>query len=259
MRLLNRTRFCNLTGTDQVAAAFYGVLSLALFVVSVALMVHSLYHGLQNSWGQLRGWTRTVTNLVLIAQFPALHSALLSKSGRRALNRLAPRRIAQRLQPTTYVLIASLQLIAFFLLWTPSGEILWEPQGAALAVPRACFAASWVLLGISMWQGHLGVQLGYIGWLSVWKRLPSIAWPGLPTKGIYAVCRQPIYFSFMLTLWTGPVWSADKLEVAVLWSLYCLIAPVLKERRQMRSYGEQFQEYRRNVPYWPGFKRSFSK
>ena len=57
----------------------------------------------------------------------------------------------------------------------------------------------------------------------------------------------------MLTLWTGPVWSVDKLELAVVWSLYCLVAPILKERRQLRSYGEQFQEYKKRVSYWPGF------
>ena len=34
-----------------------------------------------------------------------------------------------------------------------------------------------------MWDGHLGVQMGYIGWLSVWRRLPTIPWPDLPTRG----------------------------------------------------------------------------
>lgn len=216
-------------------------------------MVFSLYQGLQTGWGRLHGWERVVANFTLIIQFPALHSFLLSKSGSRALNIFAPQSVATRLQPTTYVLIASVQLIAFFVLWSPSGIIVWKAQGSLLVAHCACFIGAWILLALSMWQGHLGVQLGYIGWLSVWKRLASIPWPSLPTKGIYRICRQPIYFSFMLTLWTGPTWSVDKLELGVIWGVYCLIAPRLKEHRQLRSYGKEFQDYRSKVPYWPGF------
>lgn len=62
--------------------------------------------------------------------------------------------------------------------------------------------------------------------------------------------RQPVYLAFSLTLWTGPVWTADHLLIAVVWTIYCVVAPRHKERRYARQYGESFASYRAAVPYW---------
>jgi protein-S-isoprenylcysteine O-methyltransferase Ste14 len=106
-----------------------------------------------------------------------------------------------------------------------------------------------------MWDGHLGVQMGYIGWLSVWRRLPTIPWPDLPTRGVFRLCRQPIYFSFMLTLWTGPTWTMDKIYTATVWTVYCFVGPYFKERRQLSAFGARFLEYCERVPFWPGLQQ----
>jgi protein-S-isoprenylcysteine O-methyltransferase Ste14 len=64
------------------------------------------------------------------------------------------------------------------------------------------------------------------------------------------VVRQPIYIAFALTLWTPPVWTADQVMLAVLWTAYCVAAPMLKERRFAARYGTRWQQYRERVPYW---------
>ncbi len=219
-------------------------------------MIYSLYNGLRSGWGTCHGWRRVFANSVLLIQFPFFHSLLLSPSRRSLLNYLAPTAISRQLKPTTYVLIASLQLWAVFLLWSPSTEILWEATGALLVIHVVFFVFAWVLLVKSMWDAHLGIQAGYIGWLTVWKNEPRIKWPKLPTTGLFRVCRQPIYFSFMLTLWTGPVWTWDKIFLASIWRTYCYWGPVLKERRLMRSFGEEFKAYCSRVPYWPVVRRT---
>jgi protein-S-isoprenylcysteine O-methyltransferase Ste14 len=238
---------------DRMIALGYGMVSHVLFLGSVAVMIWCLYWGLLPGLGPFAGPWRWIANFALLAQFPVLHSFLLAKRGRRVLMRLAPEPVSNRLQPTTYVTIASLQLLAVFLLWSSAdAKVLWHPRGAVLFLHTALYVGSWILLAKSMWDAHLGVQTGYIGWLSIWRGLPRIPWPALPTTGIFRVCRQPIYFSFMLTLWTGPVWTLDKVFLALLWTAYCYWGPTLKEHRTEQAYGSDFIEYRRSVPYWPG-------
>jgi protein-S-isoprenylcysteine O-methyltransferase Ste14 len=44
--------------------------------------------------------------------------------------------------------------------------------------------------------------------------------------------------------------------LALSYTGYCLLAPILKERRFAMRYGERFQRYRARVPYFmPRFRR----
>ncbi len=72
----------------------------------------------------------------------------------------------------------------------------------------------------------------------------------MPTQGMFRLIRQPIYAAFALTLWLVPVWTPDQLLLAIAYTVYCLLAPVLKERRFAERYGKRFQRYRANTPYF---------
>jgi hypothetical protein len=58
------------------------------------------------------------------------------------------------------------------------------------------------------------------------------------------------YLAFALTLWTGPVWTRDPLQLAVIWTAYCALGPRLEERRYLRRDPVAYQRYRESVPYW---------
>lgn len=66
---------------------------------------------------------------------------------------------------------------------------------------------------------------------------------------MFAVCRQPIYLGFALTLWTGPIWTPDRLLLATIWSSYCVLGPLHEERRYLRLHGEAFARYQQRMPY----------
>jgi hypothetical protein len=71
---------------------------------------------------------------------------------------------------------------------------------------------------------------------------------------LFRIVRQPIYVAFALTLWTVPTWTPDQLALAVVLTAYCLIAPMLKERRFRQRFGQNFLAYADKVPYllpWP--------
>jgi protein-S-isoprenylcysteine O-methyltransferase Ste14 len=110
------------------------------------------------------------------------------------------------------------------------------------------FAASWLVLGKALMDAGLALQTGALGWMAVARgRLPRFA--SFPTQGLFRWVRQPVYIGFALTLWTGPVWTPDRLVLAIAWTAYCVAAPRLKERRMSRRYGADYERYRSKVPY----------
>jgi protein-S-isoprenylcysteine O-methyltransferase Ste14 len=233
---------------DRIWAVLWGAACHGAFGAAIVAMVANLFAGMQLGLGRLAGPAALAANAALVLQFPVLHSLLLTGRGRRVLARLAPRGLGRDLAPTTYALLASVQLLAAFLLWSPSGIVWWQPQGLLLAGWTVLFAAAWGFLLKALADGGLGLQTGWIGWTAVLRgRRPDFG--PLRDRGLFARCRQPIYLGFALTLWTGPVWTPDHLLVALAWCVYCLIGPRHKERRYARIYGAAFTEYRRRVPY----------
>lgn len=244
------------TRRQRWVALAYGLLSHALFLASIVVMFISLHQGLSFGLLHLHGWAAMMDDVLLVAQFAIGHSLLLSDKGRRFMTRLAPLDLGRDLTTTVFAGLASLQLLAVFLLWSPS-EVLWAaPQGAARDVLTTLYVLSWVLLAKSMSDAGLDTQIGILGWRSVWRGQRPVYRPFART-GMFRHSRQPIYSSFTLILWTAPVWTLDHLLIAIVWTVYCVAAPVIKERRYLRWYGTAYERYRRRVSYWfPGSVRS---
>jgi methanethiol S-methyltransferase len=152
------------------------------------------------------------------------------------------------LATTTYATIAALQLLALFSLWTPSGIVWWRADGATFWLICAAYATSWAILAKASFDAGAEVQSGALGWLSLLQNIRPV-FPDMPATGLFQFIRHPIYLGFTLTLWTVPVWTPDQLAIALSLTAYCMVAPLLKERRFNRLYGEKFAAYRARVPY----------
>jgi len=234
-------------GRIALALVMGGLCHLA-FAAAVLAMIVAMFFGLSESFGAVPWPWAVLANAALIAQFALLHSALLTGPGGRLLARLIPGPYGATLATTSYALIASLQLLALFALWTPSGIVWWRAEGVALWVVCAAYAASWLLLIKASFDAGAEVQSGALGWMSLMARIRP-KFPDMPTRGLFRVIRQPIYVAFALTLWTVPVWTPDQLALAISYTAYCLLAPRLKERRFAERYGARFDRYRAEVPY----------
>ncbi|WP_081891552.1 FAD-dependent monooxygenase [Verrucomicrobium sp. BvORR106] len=235
--------------TQQWVALAYGIACHSLFAASVVVMFVSLYTGLTSGLLQLHGWKAVLMDGVLLLQFAAAHSLLLGGRGRKILSTLAPLGLGRDLATTIFAGIASLQLLLTFLLWSPTGVVWAAPHGMLKSLLTVAYVISWILLARSMHDAGLDVQIGSLGWRSIWRNQRPIYQPFART-GMFRYSRQPIYSSFTLILWTAPVWTPDHAGLALLWTLYCVAAPVMKERRYRRYYGEAFARYQQNVPYW---------
>lgn len=225
-----------------------GALCHVLFAAAVAAMIAAIFFGLSESFGAVPWPWAALANAALILQFPLVHSALLSPRGSRLLVRLIPGQHGGTLATTTYAVIASAQLLALFALWTPSGIVWWRAEGAAFWAFCAAYTASWLLLIKASFDAGAEVQSGALGWMSLLAGRKPV-FPDMPVLGLFAVIRQPIYVAFALTLWTVPVWTPDQLALSASYTVYCLFAPRLKERRFAARYGDRFARYRASVPY----------
>ena len=237
------------TLAQRLVALAYGMVCHLAFALAVIAMAFALFTGLRHGLGPFHGWTTILANAMLIAMFPLAHSWLLSPRGRRFMARLVPLGIGPKLSWTVFATLSSLQLLAVFLLWSPSGTVWWEASGGLCWAIGGAAACSWLLLGKSMADAQLGVQTGYIGWSSVFLNRKAVYKP-FATQGLYRHVRQPIYISFSLLLWLTTAWTPDQLVLAVLWTGYCVVGAALKERRFIRCFGEAFRTYQAQVPFW---------
>jgi len=230
-------------------AVVYGAACHALFAVAVLAMIAAMWFGMSASLGPLSAPWSYLANAALLIQFPVVHSVLLTGAGRRLVARLAPTGAGATLSTTTFAIVASIQLLLLFVLWSPTGTTWWRAEGWLLAAITSLYALSWLLLIKASWDAGAEVQSGLLGWASLARGVEP-PYPPMPTRGLFRHIRQPIYVSFALTTWCVPVWTPDQLAVAVTLTAYCLLGPVLKERRFARMFGDKWHAYRSRTPYW---------
>ncbi|MEM1375887.1 MAG: isoprenylcysteine carboxylmethyltransferase family protein [Pseudomonadota bacterium] len=237
---------------ERAIAAVFGFFCHSIFAVAVGAMIVSMGFGMALGLGPFSGWAAVVANTLLIMQFTLGHSWLLSKSGRALLERLAPKGTGKTLMATTYGLVVSVQLLALYALWSPSGVVWFQAEGGWLIGILVAYACAWALLGLSIWNGGFELQSGLLGWLALWRGTKP-QYPDMPTRGTFRIIRQPIYFSFALTPWLVPVWTPDQLGIAIALTAYCVIAPMNKEKRFAKTFGERWERYRARTPYFIPF------
>tara|TARA_A100001015_G_scaffold254483_1_gene295284 strand:- start:3532 stop:3966 length:435 start_codon:yes stop_codon:yes gene_type:complete len=103
-----------------IVSVSYGFICHFIFLLAVLSMMTAMFFGMSKSFcGVPPPWT-LAAKLALILQFPLAHSILLTKPGRIILAKLAPSGYGATLATTTFAIIASIQLLALFALWTPS-------------------------------------------------------------------------------------------------------------------------------------------
>ena len=243
----------------KIIAIIYALFCHGIFAVAGLLMFFSLFFGFSSQIGPLVKFSGVSLNIILLLQFPLLHSFLLSKKGKVFLRLFYSRRFAGKLDTTIYATIASAQLFLLFFFWKPSGILLWKAEGVVYILLTLCYLLGWLLLTVSSFQAGLSVQTGALGWVSVFRNI-AVKYPKMPNFGLFRIIRHPIYFSFSIILWSSPYFTVDKIIVAIIYTFYCVIAPLFKERRLVAIYGEQFLKYKAITPYFiPRLRSMFGR
>lgn len=233
----------------KLYALMIGIACHVLFMLGVGSMMLGIYTGLGNGLGHLHGFLAVNADIILILQFPFVHSWLLTRQGNQFLRRLSPPQIAAEMTTTWFALIAAMQIFMLFIFWSPSRSEVFSFHGYSRLLSVLMYAASWIFLLQAMIDADLSLQSGLKGWFAVVRnRRPQ--YRDFPQHRSFAICRQPIYLAFTLILWTAPVWTLDRLLFASCWTIYCILGPRLKEKRYLKHFGARYRDYQSRVAYF---------
>jgi len=234
---------------NKLIAYCIGILCHIAFIMAIASMAYMLANGLTSSILPIGGLYGRYINLILLIQFPMLHSFFLTPIGRKILILPFPKEIGKDLITTTYALIASLQLLVVFVFWTPNQNVWYLPSRILLIPWITTYFISWVILIKALSEAGMAMHSGSLGWRSIVTGR-KVVYPRIPTSGLHNQCRHPIYLAFSLIILTAPVWSFDHFLFTTVWGLYCLIGPKFKEHRIKKKSGEEYKVIQKNTPYF---------
>ena len=184
-----------------------------------------------------------LVNITLLGLFAVQHSVMARPGFKRWWTRLVPTPIER----STYVLSASLVLLALYWLWQPIPSLVWAVSNPiAVAIINAVFWFGWGMLIVSTF---LISHFELFGLSQVFARLlgRELPPPSFHTPGLYRRVRHPIYLSFLLAFWAAPSMSTGHLLFALATTGYILIAIQLEERDLIQMFGEQYRRYRQQV------------
>lgn len=180
---------------------------------------------------------------VLLAAFAIQHSVMARPAFKRWWTRIVPA-AAER---STYILFASIALIALYRYWEPIGGVVWSVQSpAAVAVLYGLFALGWGLVFLS---SFLINHFDLFGLRQVWLQLRGKPYTQVHfgTPVLYRIVRHPLYVGLLLAFWSTPTMTLTHLVFAIGTTLYILIAIQLEEHDLVTEHPE-YAQYKKRVP-----------
>ncbi len=191
-------------------------------------------------------------NVAMIAAFGLQHSVMARQEFKRRWTQVVP----PPAERSVYVLVASMMLIALFLLWRPIEGTIWDARGTALELPLwVAFAAGWGIVLLSTFLlNHFELFGLQQAWLHMRGREARPAELRQPL--FYKWVAHPLYSGFFLAFWATPHMTYGHLLLAAGMSVYMLIAIGYEERDLVGHYGDDYVRYRSGVgKLVPRFRR----
>lgn len=229
-------------------ALAYGTLSyglfLAVFLYAIGFVGDFLVPKTVDSGPAGAPWPAVVVNLALLGLFGFQHSVMARPGFKKWWTKVVP----QPVERSTYVLFASLALALVFWQWRPLPAEVWSLEGAwARGLAWGLFALGWaIVLASTFMISH--AHLFGLRQVSDYHRQRAPSSPGFQTPGLYRHLRHPIMLGFLIGFWATPRMTVGHLLFAGVASGYILVGVSLEERDMLRTFGERYRAYRRQVP-----------
>jgi len=184
-----------------------------------------------------------IVNMLLLGVFAIQHSVMARPAFKRWWTRFVPHAVER----TTYVLLASLVLVALFVHWHPILAPVWSVTNPAGIL--AIQVVFWLGYGLVLLSTFLLNHFELFGLRQVWARLRGreLPAPQFRTPFLYKRTRHPLYLGFLLAFWAAPTMTAGHLLFAVGTTGYILIGIWLEERDLVDLFGDQYRRYREQV------------
>ena len=220
----------------------YGILCYLVFVAVFLLAIRFVW--MMDILEPASSWGRSVLiDAALLGAFAVQHSGMARQGFKRAWTRIVP----EAAERSTYVLFASLALLAVIELWQPLPGVIWRVENrSVILVLNILFGFGWLLVFVCTFLiDHFDLFGLKKVWL-YWQGIPYEA-PSFRTPGPYRLVRHPLYLGFLIAFWSAPVMTSGHLFFAVMCTAYIVLAIQFEERDLIEIHGEDYRVYRRGV------------
>jgi len=184
-----------------------------------------------------------VTNLLLVALFGVQHTLMARTWFKLWLTKLIP----QPAERSTFVLSATLVLIAIMAFWKPIPTVVWDASGGMLRnVLVGISFAGWAIV---LWSTFLINHFDLFGLRQVVLcfRRQTYRPVEFDMPAIYRYVRHPMYLGLLIAFWVTPTMTVGHLLFAGAMTAYTLIGIRFEERALRREHGESYRRYQRQV------------
>ncbi len=171
------------------------------------------------------------------------HSGMMRKSFRRWLEQVTP----QRYHGAIYTITSGITLLALIVLWQNSAYVVTIADGWIRYLLRGIFILSiagiaWCIIALRSFDAF--------GLSPLQDYLKGSHRPEIPftIRGPYRWVRHPLYLFSLLSIWSCPDLTLDRLMFNVLWTFWIVIGTMLEERDLVSSFGDSYRDYQQTVP-----------
>jgi methanethiol S-methyltransferase len=191
---------------------------------------------------------------LLLGLFAVQHSGMARQGFKRAWTKV----VQQPVERSTYVLVASVTLLALVVFWQPMPQTIWRVESQPwVLLLQVLFWMGWLLLLTSTFLIN---HFDLFGLQQVWRYSRDLAYepPKFVTPGPYRLVRHPLYLGFLVAFWSAPHMTLGHLFFSVMCTGYILLAIQFEERDMVTFHGESYRVYRSGVSMlvpWPGRKK----
>ncbi len=188
--------------------------------------------------------TALLINVALLGLFGLQHSIMARPEFKAKWTKIVPVPIER----STFVLFTCIVMGLMFWQWRPMTGVVWsfENQAVRMALYAICGFGWFIVLLSTVLINHFDlfgmrqVVLHFQG-----KEYTPV---GMCQPFLYRIVRHPLMLGFFIAFWATPHMTVGHLVFAGVVTVYVLIAIQIEERDLVKALGDQYIQYRREVP-----------
>jgi protein-S-isoprenylcysteine O-methyltransferase Ste14 len=230
----------------RVLLLAYSALAYIAFLLSAAWAFWFLAgHGIDGPPTRSAAVSLAVDGALLLA-FAGHHSVMARAGVKRFLPAAAER--------STFVLVASLLLMAVLAWWQPVPAPVWH-IGRPWSLPVwAVYGLGWIIV---VGSTYMIDHADFLGLKQAWRHARREAYspPAFRQRFLYAWLRHPMMLGLIVTFWATPEMSAGHLFFAVSSTAYIAVGIRFEERSLRADLGPVYDDYAARVPALLPLKR----